>query len=71
MEETTSDPDSMLVVMASLDGSTPVETLLIAIHLERSEAGAQHRLDTKQICDGNSGLSITTVWLELTGTTKN
>ncbi|XP_038555312.1 arf-GAP with Rho-GAP domain, ANK repeat and PH domain-containing protein 3 [Micropterus salmoides] len=25
----------MLVVMASLDGSTPVETLLIAIHLER------------------------------------
>ncbi|XP_073343483.1 arf-GAP with Rho-GAP domain, ANK repeat and PH domain-containing protein 3 [Pagrus major] len=25
----------MLVVMASLDGSTPVETLLVAIHLER------------------------------------
>lgn len=48
MEETKSDPDSMLVVMASLDGSTPVETLLVAIHLERSEvhstgAGTQQR----------------------------
>jgi len=32
-----SDPDSMLVVMASLDGNTTVETLLVAIHLERSE----------------------------------
>ncbi|KAM4733079.1 LOW QUALITY PROTEIN: arf-GAP with Rho-GAP domain, ANK repeat and PH domain-containing protein 3 [Anableps anableps] len=29
------DPDSMLVVMASLDGSTAVETFLAAIHLER------------------------------------
>lgn len=38
MEETESHPDSMLVAMASLDGSTPVETLLVAIHLERSEA---------------------------------
>ncbi|XP_063356269.1 arf-GAP with Rho-GAP domain, ANK repeat and PH domain-containing protein 3 isoform X1 [Pelmatolapia mariae] len=28
-------PDSVLVVMGSLDGSTPVETLLSAIHLER------------------------------------
>ncbi|RVE67529.1 hypothetical protein OJAV_G00104410 [Oryzias javanicus] len=33
-EETNPYPDSM-VVMASLDGSTPVETLLAAIHLER------------------------------------
>ncbi|MED6280830.1 hypothetical protein CHARACLAT_014939, partial [Characodon lateralis] len=29
------DPDSMLVIMASLDGSTAVETFLAAIHLER------------------------------------
>lgn len=36
-----SHPDSMLVVMASLDRSTPVESLLVAIHLERWEAGTQ------------------------------
>ncbi|XP_035983449.1 arf-GAP with Rho-GAP domain, ANK repeat and PH domain-containing protein 3 isoform X2 [Fundulus heteroclitus] len=29
------DPDSMLVIMASLDGSTAVDTFLAAIHLER------------------------------------
>uniref|UniRef100_A0A1A7Z7D0 ArfGAP with RhoGAP domain, ankyrin repeat and PH domain 3 n=1 Tax=Iconisemion striatum TaxID=60296 RepID=A0A1A7Z7D0_9TELE len=29
------DPDSMLVIMAALDVSTPVEKLLAAIHLER------------------------------------
>lgn len=33
-EGTNPYPDSG-VVMASLDGSTPVETLLAAIHLER------------------------------------
>lgn len=45
MEETKSDPDSMLVVMASLGGSTPVETLLAAIHLERSEGDRTQQSD--------------------------
>lgn len=39
MAEPKLHPDSMLFVMASLDGNTPVETLLGTIHLERSEAG--------------------------------
>ncbi|XP_072251210.1 arf-GAP with Rho-GAP domain, ANK repeat and PH domain-containing protein 3 isoform X2 [Leuresthes tenuis] len=35
MEETKPDQESILIVMASLDGSTPIETLLSVIHLER------------------------------------
>lgn len=30
-----------MVIMASLDGSTPVEVLLAAVHLERSEVTGQ------------------------------
>ncbi|MEQ2191442.1 hypothetical protein XENOCAPTIV_028653, partial [Xenoophorus captivus] len=35
VEDMKPDPDSMLVIMASLDGSTAIETFLAAIHLER------------------------------------